>query len=104
MQVTVEIPYIIIQALIFSCTVYSMVGFQFTMAKFLWFLFFITMGLLHMTYYGMLMISLSPSQEIAALLSFFIFVMWSIFSGFFVPKTVCPFYSLFLNEWCLLKF
>ncbi|KAG6525841.1 hypothetical protein ZIOFF_015812 [Zingiber officinale] len=89
-QVAIEIPYIVSQALIFSAIVYPMIGFSFTVAKFFWFILFLILSFVYFALFGMMTISLTPNQEIAALLSFFLFVMWNIFSGFFIPQKMIP--------------
>ncbi|XP_074564313.1 ABC transporter G family member 45-like [Curcuma longa] len=89
-QVAIEIPYILIQALIFSAIVYPMIGFPFTVAKFFWFILFLVLSFVYFSLFGMMTVALTPNLEIAALLSFFIFVMWNLFSGFFIPRKVIP--------------
>ncbi|CAN6466471.1 unnamed protein product [Victoria cruziana] len=87
-QVAAEIPYIIVQVILFSFIVYSMVGFQWTLIKFSWFLSFIFLGFMYFTLLGMMLVSCMPSLELAGALSFFFFVLWNLFSGFFIPMPV----------------
>ncbi|XP_042458774.1 ABC transporter G family member 45-like [Zingiber officinale] len=89
-QVAIEIPYVVSQALIFSAIVYPMIGFPFTVANFSWFILFLVLSFIYFVLFGMMTISLTPNQEIAALLSFFLFVTWNIFSGFFIPQKMIP--------------
>ncbi|XP_020250204.1 ABC transporter G family member 45-like isoform X6 [Asparagus officinalis] len=89
-QIAVEIPYTIAQVLIFSVIVYSMIGFQFTIAKFFWFTLFILLSFTYFILYGMMTVALTPTQEIAAGLSFLIFMMWNTFSGFYIPIKMIP--------------
>lgn len=84
----IEIPYIIVQVLIFSIIVYPMMGFQFVVAKFFWFMFFMFLSYIYYALFGMMTVAITPNQEIAAALSFFLFVLWNIFSGFFIPRKV----------------
>ncbi|CAL9146210.1 ABC transporter G family member 45-like [Musa acuminata AAA Group] len=89
-QVAIEIPYIIVQVLIFSIIVYPMMGFQFVVAKFFWFMFFMFLSYIYYALFGMMTVAITPNQEIAAALSFFLFVLWNIFSGFFIPRKMIP--------------
>nr|CAB3456706.1 unnamed protein product [Digitaria exilis] len=35
-------------------------------------------------------VALTPNEEIAAVLSFFIFLIWNVFAGFIVPRKMMP--------------
>ncbi|XP_020576479.1 ABC transporter G family member 45-like isoform X2 [Phalaenopsis equestris] len=89
-QVAIEIPYVTIQVLIFSSIVYTMVGFQLVISKFLWFVLFILLSFAYFTLYGMMAVALTPIQDAAALLSFLIFILWNLFSGFMLPRKMIP--------------
>ncbi|KAL6865260.1 hypothetical protein ACP4OV_016411 [Aristida adscensionis] len=89
-QVTAEIPYILIQPLIFTAIVYPMVGFHLTVKKFFWFALYMILNFMDYTLYGMMAVSLTPSAEIAAGLSFFIFMVWNFFSGFIITVKTMP--------------
>ncbi|XP_020691517.1 ABC transporter G family member 45 isoform X1 [Dendrobium catenatum] len=89
-QVAIEIPYIIVQVLIFSSTVYTMAGFQLVVSKFLWFVLFMLLSFFYFTLFGMMAVALTPIQDVAALLSFLIFILWNLFSGFMLPRKLIP--------------
>ncbi|CAD5190270.1 unnamed protein product [Musa acuminata subsp. malaccensis] len=89
-QVAIEIPYILIQAILFSVIVYPMIGFPFVAAKFFWFMFFLLLSFIYFVLFGMMTVALTPNQQIAALFSFFLFIIWNMFSGFFVPRKMIP--------------
>ncbi|MQL82152.1 hypothetical protein Taro_014617 [Colocasia esculenta] len=89
-QVIVEIPYVTVQVLILSAIAYTMIGFQFTVAKLFWFMFFMLMNFIYFSLFGMMMVALTPTLEIAAAFSFFIFFLWNFFSGFFIPRMMLP--------------
>eukprot|EP00261_Vitis_vinifera_P037382 XP_019078625.1 PREDICTED: ABC transporter G family member 39 isoform X3 [Vitis vinifera] len=48
------------------------------------------LSLLYFTYYGMMIIAVSPNQEIATLLSALFYTLWNIFSGFIIPRKRIP--------------
>ncbi|XP_004956470.1 ABC transporter G family member 45 isoform X2 [Setaria italica] len=89
-QIAVEIPYIFIQVFIFSATVYPMAGFELTVTKFLWFVIYMILSFIDFTLFGMMVVALTPNEEIAAVLSFFIFMIWNSFSGFILPRKMIP--------------
>jgi len=92
-QIGVEIPYMLIQVFIFSSIVYPMVGFQLTITKFFWFVLYMILSFTDYTLYGMMAVALTPNIEIAAGLSFLIFMIWNVFSGFIVARKVIFFPS-----------
>ncbi|MFQ6639026.1 hypothetical protein Gotur_015336 [Gossypium turneri] len=51
-QVLIEIPYIFVKAFVYGIIVYAMIGFEWTIAKFFWYLFFMFFTLLYFTSYG----------------------------------------------------
>lgn len=89
-QIAVEIPYMLIQVFIFSAIVYPMVGFQLTVTKFFWFVLYMILSFTDYTLYGMMAVALTPNIEIAAGLSFLIFMVWNIFSGFILSRKMMP--------------
>ncbi|KAL0915541.1 hypothetical protein M5K25_015967 [Dendrobium thyrsiflorum] len=89
-QVVVEQPYILSQSLIYCIIVYSMIGFEWTTTKFLWYIFFTYFTLLYYTYYGMLAVSLTSNDTIAAIVSSAFYGIWNLFSGFVIPRTAMP--------------
>jgi ABC-type multidrug transport system permease subunit len=100
LQVTVELPYVFLQSLIFGTLVYSMVQFEWTPAKFFLFLFFLYFTLLVFTYWGMLTVALTPNAQVAAIISSAAFGIWNLFAGFLVPRPVsfCFFFFLGLPD------
>ena len=88
LQVSVELPYMLVQVLIFSWIVYPMIGFEMTAGKFLWFFLYLVMSFMYYTLYGMMTVALTPNIEIAMGLSFLIFIFWNVFSGFIIAREV----------------
>ncbi|KAG9452653.1 hypothetical protein H6P81_005557 [Aristolochia fimbriata] len=89
-QVLVEIPYIIAQTLSYGVIVYAMIAFEWTAAKFFWYLFFMFFTLLYFTFYGMMAVGLTPNQDIAAIVSSAFYALWNLFSGFIIPRPRIP--------------
>ena len=65
-----------------------MIGFEWTVAKFLWYLFFMYFTLLYFTFYGMMAVSLTPNESIAAIISSAFYNIWNLFSGYLIPRPV----------------
>lgn len=89
-QMAIELPYILIQSLMYGVLVYAMMGFEWTVAKFLWFIFFMYFTLLYHTFYGMMTMALSANHHVAAISSSAFYALWNLFSGFVVPLTRIP--------------
>ncbi|KAK8520248.1 hypothetical protein V6N12_004205 [Hibiscus sabdariffa] len=89
-QVTIEVPYLFIQALVFEMITYPMIGYYRSAYKVLWYLYAIFCTQLYFTFFGMLFVSLTPEVTIAgALLSVF-HPLLSLFSGFLIPPLKIP--------------
>ncbi|CAM0879784.1 unnamed protein product [Alopecurus aequalis] len=89
-QVAIELPYMLVQVFIFAPIVYSMIGFQMSVGKFFWFVLYMVLSFMYYTLYGMMTVALTPNIEIAAGLSFIIFIFWNLFSGFIIGRQLIP--------------
>jgi ABC-type multidrug transport system ATPase subunit len=89
-QVLVEIPYVFVQVLMYATTIYAMIGFEWTAAKYFWFFFILFFGVLYHTYYGMMMVSLTPNATLATICASFFYAIFNLFSGFLIPKPLIP--------------
>ncbi|KAM0924025.1 hypothetical protein ACQ4PT_005152 [Festuca glaucescens] len=89
-QVAIEIPYTLVQSGIYAVIVYPMIGFEWTVPKFFWYLFFIYFTLLYFTFYGMMAVGLTENHTIASVVSASCYAIWNLFSGFVIPRTKIP--------------
>nr|XP_034594035.1 ABC transporter G family member 35 isoform X1 [Setaria viridis] len=89
-QVTIELPYTLAQASVYGIIVYSMIGFEWTAAKFFWYLFFMYFTFLYFTFYGMMAVGLTPSYHVASIVSSAFYAIWNLFSGFIIPRPKVP--------------
>ncbi|KAL3687135.1 hypothetical protein R1sor_013444 [Riccia sorocarpa] len=89
-QVLIEIPYGLIQSIIFSLITYSMMGLEWTAVKFFWYLFFVFFTFLYFTYYGMVAVGITPNQQIAMIVSTLFYGFFNLFAGFLIPRTRIP--------------
>ncbi|BBN01006.1 hypothetical protein Mp_2g03890 [Marchantia polymorpha subsp. ruderalis] len=89
-QAGIEIPYIFVQTLIYGIITYAMIKFEWTAAKFFWYLLFMFMTFTYFTFYGMMAVGLTPSQPVAAVVSSAFYSLWNLFSGFLIPRPRIP--------------
>ncbi|XWS59522.1 hypothetical protein CRYUN_Cryun08bG0129100 [Craigia yunnanensis] len=89
-QVAIETVYTAIQTFIYSLLLYSMIGFEWTPGKFLWFYYYILTCFVYFTLYGMMVVALTPGHQIAAIVMSFFLSFWNLFSGFLIPRTQIP--------------
>jgi ABC-type multidrug transport system permease subunit len=98
-QVVVELPYVLVQSVVYGVIVYAMIGFQWDVKKFCWYIYFMYFTLLYFTYYGMLAVGLTPSYNIASIVSSFFYGVWNLFSGFVIARPVRT--HLFIHASCI---
>ncbi|KAL2477803.1 ABC transporter G family member 37 [Forsythia ovata] len=105
-QVIIEVPYIFTQALTYTVITYPMIGFYWSPYKV--FLYFYSMFciLAYFTYQGMLLVSMTSSIPLAAIIQSVFYSMLNLFSGFLIPRPQIPkwwvwFYYLAPSSWTL---
>jgi ABC-type multidrug transport system permease subunit len=81
---------VLIQATAYALITYSMIGFEWTAAKFFWFLFVLYFSLISFTFYGMMMVALTPNSQLAQIIASFFYALFNLFSGFLIPKPMIP--------------
>lgn len=89
-QGIIEIPYIAVQTLLFGLITYFMINYERKIGKFLFYLLFMFLTFMYFTFYGMMAVSLTPSQHLAAVVSSAFYSLWNLLSGFLVPKPNIP--------------
>ncbi|KAL3690439.1 hypothetical protein R1sor_016748 [Riccia sorocarpa] len=98
-QVLVEIPYALVQAVIYGPIVYFMLQLRLDAGKFFLFLYFLYFTVLFFTYYGMVAVGLTPNQQIASIVTTLLYVFLNLFSGFLIPYPRIPVYWKWAY-WC----
>ncbi len=63
-------------------------GWDVVAAKFFWYLLFMFLTFTYFTFYGMMAVGLTPSQQLAAVISSAFYSIWNLFSGFLIPVSV----------------
>ncbi|KAL5700652.1 drug-responsive transcription factor pdr3 [Ranunculus cassubicifolius] len=105
-QVAVELPYSFTQALLFLIIAYPMIGFAWSAYKMFWFFYAMFCTLLYFNYLGMLIVSITPNVQVAAILSSAFYTIINLFSGFAIPEPQIPrwwvwLYYLTPSSWTL---
>lgn len=88
LQAVIEIPYALIQSIIYGIIVYSMIGFEWTVSKFFYYLMFMYLTFLYFTFHGMMIVAITPNNTISAVVSSAFYPLWNVISGYLIPKTV----------------
>ncbi|XP_062018349.1 pleiotropic drug resistance protein 2-like [Rosa rugosa] len=89
-QVAIETIYVAIQTFIYSLLLFTMIGYEFKVEKFLYFYYFIFMCFTYMSMYGMMVVALTPGHQIAAIVMSFFMSFWNLFSGFLLARPLLP--------------
>ncbi|XP_040370209.1 pleiotropic drug resistance protein 3 isoform X2 [Rosa chinensis] len=89
-QVIIELPYIFLQAVLFSTITYPTIGFHWSLYKVFWYVYAMFCTLLYFTYFGILVASVTPTFQVASVLSSFCYTMLNLFSGFLIPQPNIP--------------
>ncbi|XP_059626494.1 ABC transporter G family member 31-like [Cornus florida] len=105
-QGLVELPYVAVQTILYGVITYLMINFEKTVGKFSLYILFMFLTFTYYTFYGMMVVGLTPSQHLAAVVSSAIYSLWNLFSGFLVPKPKIPrwwiwFYYICPVSWTL---
>ncbi|KAG5141732.1 hypothetical protein JHK82_017427 [Glycine max] len=89
-QVIIELPYVFVQATSYSVIVYAMMGFEWTLQKFFWYVFFMYFTLCYFTFYGMMTVAVTPNHHVASVVASAFYGIWNLFSGFVIARPSIP--------------
>ncbi|XP_072965196.1 ABC transporter G family member 31 isoform X1 [Typha angustifolia] len=89
-QVSIEFPYVLVQTLIYGTLFYSLGSFEWTMTKFLWYIFFMYFTLLYFTFFGMMTVAITPNHNVAPIIAAPFYTLWNLFSGFMITRMRIP--------------
>ncbi|XP_076900742.1 pleiotropic drug resistance protein 3-like isoform X4 [Bidens hawaiensis] len=89
-QVAIELPYLFAQSLVYVCITYPMIGYYWSAYKVFSYLYTFLCTLMYFTYMGMLLVAVTPSFPVAAILSSAFYTMFNLFGGFLIPKPKIP--------------
>nr|XP_018680590.1 PREDICTED: ABC transporter G family member 41-like [Musa acuminata subsp. malaccensis] len=89
-QVAIEIPYVLIEVVLFMIIAYPAIGYYWTASKLFWFFYTMLCTLLYYVYLGMLLVSLTPNVQVASIMASVCYTLFNLFSGFIVPGPQIP--------------
>ena len=92
-----------IQTAVYTLILYSMIGYDWTVAKFLWFYYYMLTSFIYFTLYGMMLVALTPNYQIAGICMSFFLSLWNLFSGFLIPRPVTFFTLTYITNNQILK-
>ncbi|KAG6759850.1 hypothetical protein POTOM_036343 [Populus tomentosa] len=98
--VLVEVPYLLIEGILYVIITYPMIGYSLSAYKILWSFYSMFCMLLFFNYLGMLLVSLTPNIQVASNLAAFAYTTLNFFSGFIVPKPYMPKWWVWLYYIC----
>uniref|UniRef100_A0A0A0KR02 ABC-2 type transporter transmembrane domain-containing protein n=1 Tax=Cucumis sativus TaxID=3659 RepID=A0A0A0KR02_CUCSA len=90
LTVAIETIYISVQALIYCLLLYSMIGFEWKLGKFLLFYYLFLMCFIYFTFFGMMVVAMTPNHHIASVFVLFFISLWNLFAGFLIPRPLIP--------------
>ncbi|CAD5187842.1 unnamed protein product [Musa acuminata subsp. malaccensis] len=89
-QVSIEFPYVLVQTLVYGTIFYCMGSFEWSLAKYLWYIFFMYFTLLYFTFFGMMTIAITPNHTVAPIIAAPFYTLWNLFSGFMITHQRIP--------------
>ncbi|EMS48002.1 Pleiotropic drug resistance protein 5 [Triticum urartu] len=90
LKACMEVIYNILQGILYTILIYVMIGYDWKVDKFFYFMFFIIASFNYFTLFGMMLVSLTPSAMLASILVSFVLPLWNLFAGFLVVRTAIP--------------
>ena len=84
----IEVPYLFIEAVIYVIITYPAMGYYSSAYKIIWSFYGMFCNLLYFTYLGMLVVSLTPNIQLAAIVTSSSYTILNLFSGFIIPRPV----------------
>uniref|UniRef100_J3NCE9 ABC transporter domain-containing protein n=1 Tax=Oryza brachyantha TaxID=4533 RepID=J3NCE9_ORYBR len=89
-QIAMEVPYVLVQLVLFMSIAYPMIGYAWTGVKFFWFFYTMFFTLLYFLYIGMLLVSITPNVQVASIFASMFYTTQNLISGFIVPPPRIP--------------
>ncbi|KAF9674338.1 hypothetical protein SADUNF_Sadunf10G0116900 [Salix dunnii] len=89
-QVTIEIPYVLLQAFMYVAITYPTIGYYWSASKVFWYFYATFCTFLYFVFLGMLLVSMTPSVEVASILATAVYTILNLFSGFLLPGKKIP--------------
>jgi ABC-type multidrug transport system permease subunit len=89
-QILVEVPYCLLQTLVFGTITYALISYHWTAYKFLMYILFTFLTLLFFIFFGQMSVAISADGELKAFVVTAADAIWFLFAGFFLPYGAMP--------------
>jgi ABC-type multidrug transport system ATPase subunit/ABC-type multidrug transport system permease subunit len=89
-EAVIELPYLVVQAVLYSVIVYFAIGFAVDVGKFFWFLAVMIITLFTFTFFGQLLVHVTPNLQLAGASFAFALSGLQLFCGFLKPYGLIP--------------
>ncbi|XP_024922481.2 pleiotropic drug resistance protein 3 [Ziziphus jujuba] len=99
-QVSIEIPYILMQTILYVAITYPIIGYSWSAYKVFWYFYASFCTFLYFVYLGMLIVSLSTNLEVASVLAVALYTVLNLFSGYLMPGPKIPKWWIWLYWIC----
>ncbi|XP_052110559.1 pleiotropic drug resistance protein 3 isoform X2 [Arachis duranensis] len=99
-QVTIEVPYLLTQAVLYVIITYPMIGYHWSAYKIFWSFYSIFCNLLYFNYLGMVIVSFTPNVQVASIACSSAYTMLNLFSGYIVPRPQIPKWWIWMYYLC----
>ncbi|CAI0467872.1 unnamed protein product [Linum tenue] len=99
-QGIVEIPYIVVQTILYSIITYFMINFERDAGKFFTYVVFMFLTFTYFTFFGMMAVGLTDTQSLSAVVSAVFYTFCDLLSGFLISKQFVPGWWIWLYYIC----
>ncbi|KNA08801.1 hypothetical protein SOVF_159450 isoform A, partial [Spinacia oleracea] len=99
-QVTVELPYLLTVAIIFTVITYPMIGYYLSAYKVFWYFYAMFCTLMYFNYMGMMLASVTPNYQLGAIIAAANYSLLNLFAGYLIPQPHIPKWWLWLFYLC----
>ncbi|KAK8693695.1 hypothetical protein V6N13_071267 [Hibiscus sabdariffa] len=89
-EVIIEIPYVFLEAILFLTITYPAANFYGSACKVFWYFYTVFCTLLYYKLLGMMMVSLTPTYQVASIIANLCYTLFSLFSGYLIPGPKFP--------------
>ncbi|XP_039165952.1 pleiotropic drug resistance protein 3 [Eucalyptus grandis] len=89
-QVMIEVPYILLQTVLYVAITYPMIGYDGSAYKVLWYFYTTFCTFSYFVYLGMLLVAVSSNLQVASILASAMYTILNLFSGFLMPGPKIP--------------
>mmetsp|Transcript_4643 Transcript_4643/g.13342 ORF Transcript_4643/g.13342 Transcript_4643/m.13342 type:complete len:1521 (-) Transcript_4643:659-5221(-) len=94
----VEVPFVLLQSVLFSCIAYFMIGFANSAKKFFFFLLVFFLDLILFTVFGQFLVYITPSIQMATVVASGLNALWQLMNGFVISYNEMPVYWKWFNR------